>query len=125
MKRSGRGSGGKLRNVGRGLFYAVRNDRSVTLLLPVSVVGLAASAILARWVDVVVLVVVTGQALTAELMNTALEKLCDVVQSGHDERIGRIKDVAAAAAGISLAAWVVVLLYEYLRLGLLLFGPRP
>jgi len=46
------------------------------------------------WALVVVMV---SMVLMAELVNTALEELCDYVQPAHHEVIGKIKDVAAAA----------------------------
>ena len=53
-----------------------------------------------------------GMVMAAETFNTAIEKLCDRFCPEHDERIGRVKDLAAGAvlltalgalgAGISL-----------------------
>lgn len=40
-----------------------------------------------------------------------VEALCDFVEASHNDKIG-IKDVAAAANGVFIAAWVVVLALE-------------
>ena len=50
------------------------------------------------------------------MVNTAIEALCDFVESGHNEKIGIIKDVASAAVGISILVWSVTLLMEIVRL---------
>lgn len=48
------------------------------------------------------LVLITG------MMNTAIEALCDFVETRRDGKIRVIKDVAAAAVAISIALWAVI-----------------
>ena len=45
-------------------------------------------------------------------MNSAIEAICDLLVSGYNEKIKVIKDIAAAAAGISIIVWLVVLVVE-------------
>ena len=111
---------GKLRNAGAGLLHAARTDRSVAVLLPLSLLAVGACIALARWVDVFVVVLTTGLSLAAELFNSAIEELCDFVEGSPNERIGRIKDIAAAATTVSHLTWAAVLVYEGVRLALLL-----
>jgi diacylglycerol kinase (ATP) len=55
-----------------------------------------------------------------ELLNTAIEKLSDHVTPHHHDAIGRIKDMASAAVGLSLLlAGVVWLIALAERFGLL------
>ena len=86
----------------------------------VSVIVIVASFVFSRWVDLILVVVVTAQALAAELFNSAMERLCDFVESRHDPQIGAIKDIAAAAAGITIVVWAAVVVYEYISFFLLL-----
>lgn len=58
----------------------------------------------------------TGMVWTAEGFNTALEQLCDFASPLRDPRIGRIKDVCAAAVLLSAVAALAV--------GLIIFLPR-
>jgi diacylglycerol kinase (ATP) len=48
-----------------------------------------------------------------ELLNTAIEKLCDRVNSEIDPQIGRVKDMGSAAVGLTLlvagAIWLLAL----------------
>jgi diacylglycerol kinase (ATP) len=81
-----------------------------------SLVLVLGAVALRHWVDFVVVVLATGLVLTAELFNSAVERVCDFMEPGHDERIGAIKDVAAAAVGVSIVAWLVVVGYEGVRL---------
>jgi diacylglycerol kinase (ATP) len=112
----------KLRNVWRGLAFAVGSDPSVAYKMAASAVLLAASFHFRQWVDFMLIFVVTGLVLTGELFNTAVEALCDFVSPGHDPRIGIVKDVAAAAAGVGIVAWAGVIGYEGVRLVRLLLG---
>jgi diacylglycerol kinase (ATP) len=60
--------------------------------------------------------VTTALVLSAELLNTALEELCDYVQPERAPQIGATKDIAAAAVSICMGAWVIVMLIEGWRL---------
>ncbi|NDP48842.1 MAG: hypothetical protein GZ085_10755 [Sulfuriferula multivorans] len=64
--------------------------------------GVLTAALFARdWIDSVLIVVVTTLVLVAEIMNSAIEALCDFVETRHDEKIGIIKGIAAAGVGIA------------------------
>jgi len=99
----------KLRTVFSGLRYAVLYDYSVAYKLVLSALVLAAAFALRAWVDLLLILVVTALVLVAEILNSAIEALCDFVESRHDERIKVIKDIAAAGVGISIFVWMVVL----------------
>jgi diacylglycerol kinase (ATP) len=105
----------KLRTVLSGLRYAVVYDFSVAYKLVLSALVLVASFALRAWVDLLLIVVVTALVLVAEIMNSAIEALCDFVETRHNEKIKVIKDIAAAAVGISILAWLVVLIVETSR----------
>jgi diacylglycerol kinase len=106
----------KLRTVFSGLRYAVVYDWSVTYKLVLSAVVLVAAFALRAWVDFLLILVVTALVLVAEIFNSAIEALCDFVESRQNEKIKVIKDIAAAAAGIAIFAWIVVLGVEMSRL---------
>lgn len=102
----------KLRTVFSGLRYAVIFDYSVTYKLVLSALVIAGAFAMRAWVDLLLILVVTALVLVAEILNSAIEALCDFVESRHDERIKVIKDMAAAAVGIGIFVWVVVLAVE-------------
>ncbi len=106
----------KLRTVVSGLRYAVLQDFSVGYKVVLSVVVLALAFALRQWVDALLILLATGLVLTAEILNTAIEAMCDFVESKHNDKIKVIKDVAAAGVGISILVWVVILLAEISRL---------
>ena len=106
----------KIATVLSGLRYAVVYDFSVAYKLVLSAVVLAVAFALRAWVDLLLILVATAFVLAAEMMNTAIEALCDFVEPRHDERIKVVKDVAAAAVGVAILAWIVVLAVEAGRL---------
>lgn len=106
----------KIRTVFSGLRYAVMYDFSVAYKLVLSIAVLAATFLLREWLDFLLILVVTGLVLIAEIFNSAVEALCDFVEVRHNEKIGIIKDMAAAAVGISILLWAVVLAVEVSQL---------
>lgn len=54
----------------------------------------------------------TAFVLVAEIFNSAIEALCDFVETCHNERIKVIKDIAAAGVGIAIFVWLAVLCVE-------------
>ncbi len=102
----------KIRTIFSGLRYAVVYDFSVAWKLLVSLLVLAAALFARDWVDALLIIVVTALVLVAEIMNSAIEALCDFVETRHNEKIGIIKDIAAAAVGIAMLAWLLVLGFE-------------
>lgn len=63
-------------------------------LLVSGIAGWALELPLWKWIA---LIVIWGLVLAVELLNTAVEKLADVVQPEHDERIRKVKDLSAGA----------------------------
>jgi diacylglycerol kinase len=106
----------KLRVVFSGLRYAILNESSVAIEIILSALVLAGCFYYRQWLDFSIVLVASGIMLVAEMVNTAIEALCDFVEPGHDEKIGIIKDVASAAVGISILVWSVTLLMEVVRL---------
>ena len=102
----------KIRTILSGLRYAVVYDFSVAWKLLVSLLVLAVAMFARDWVDALLIIVVTALVLVAEIMNSAIEALCDFVENRHNEKIGIIKDIAAAAVGIAMLAWLLVLGFE-------------
>lgn len=108
----------KFRTVLSGLNYAVKYDFSVTYKLVLSVVVLIVAFAFRGWVDFLMVLVATSLVLMAELFNSAIEALCDFVEERHNEKIKVIKDIAAAAVGVSILLWVIVIGMEIWRLAI-------
>lgn len=105
----------KLATVMSGLRYAVLYDWSVTYKLVLSAGVLLGAFALRAWVDFALILVVTAFVVFAEMVNSAIEALCDFVEERHNEKIRVIKDIAAAAVGIAIFTWLVVIVIELAR----------
>ena len=111
----------KLQVILSGFRFAVLHDFSVTYKVALSVVILAVAFMLRQWVDFMMILTATGLVLVAELFNSAIEAVCDFVETEENDKIRAIKDIAAAAVGISIFVWIIILLTETPHLGTLLW----
>lgn len=115
MKRELENLGKSFKNAARGLISVTRHERNfrihIVMMLYVvffSVIGRAEKG------DIACFVLCFGIMLTAELINTAFELLCDEVTEQYSERIRDVKDIAAGAVLVSAIASAVVGLMTFL-----------
>lgn len=102
----------KVLTVISGLRYAVLTDFSVAYKLILSAIVLIATLGLRERVDLLLILIATGLVLITEIVNSAIEAICDFVEERHNQKIKIIKDIAAAAVGISIVVWAVVCAVE-------------
>lgn len=93
----------------KGLWWMLKSERNFQIEL---------LAVLMNWalivyfklslIDTALILGVCFLVLIAETINTAIEKLCDFVEPNHNQKIGLIKDIAAASVWIaSLLALII------------------
>jgi diacylglycerol kinase (ATP) len=110
----------KIKIVLSGLRFAVLYDFSVAYKMVLSAIVLALALIFQRWVDFEMILLATGLVLMAELFNSAIEAVCDFLETRENEKIRAIKDIAAAAVGIGVVVWLTVVILDLVRLAALL-----
>jgi len=102
---------------GRGITAGLRGQRNIKVMLlaamAVVVLGVYLDITREEWT---LLALAMGLVLSLEMVNTAGERLVDILSPGHDSRYGRIKDILAGAVLIAALTAAVV--------GGLVFGPR-
>ena len=54
-----------------------------------------------------------GMVFAAEIFNSSVERIADFLTTEHDERIGKIKDLAAAAVLVCAITAVAVALFIF------------
>lgn len=64
-------------------------------------------------IEATVILVVSFSVLSLEILNTCVEKICDIIQPEYDFRIKIIKDIAAGAVFLMALASVIVGLLIY------------
>lgn len=97
----------------KGILTAFRDEPNMRIHAAAAVaVGVAGWWLHITRAEWFALVVAAGLVFTAELVNSAIEKLCDHVSPGRNETIGKVKDMAAGAvlvtAIMALATGVIV-----------------
>lgn len=105
----------KFKVIMTGLRYAAY-DFSVMYKFVVSVTVLIPVLMFNSLMDASLIILATAFMLSAEIFNTAIEATCDFIHPDYHEKIGIIKDVAAAATGLAIFAWMVVLVMEVIEL---------
>ncbi len=106
----------KLKVILAGLHVAVITDFSVAYKVIFSVPILGGAFYFRQWIDVSLILLAVGLMLISELFNSAIEVLCDFVEPQQNDRIRVTKDIAAAAAGLSILVWAAILIVESIRL---------
>lgn len=91
-----------------GLIDAIK-DKSVSIQLCLGGVAICAGLILRfSLIEMVAILLCIGMVVTAEILNTCIELVCNRINKEFDEDIKRIKDMAAGAVlFVSLVALVV------------------
>ena len=106
-----------LRFAFKGMLILVRSEHSIMVQLGigvlVSILGLILGLSPTEWMLQTMCI---GMVLSAEGLNTAVEKLCDFVNPDFNPKIGRIKDISAGAVGFTAVVAVVV--------GLIIYVPK-
>lgn len=64
-------------------------------------------------IEATLILVVSFSVLSLEILNTCVEKICDIIQPEYDFRIKIIKDIAAGAVFLMALASVIVGLLIY------------
>lgn len=93
----------------RGIYSCMRTERNFRIhLVAAAYVSLAALIAELGTVKYAVLCVCFGMMLSAELMNTAVEYLCDRQATGYDNFVRAAKDIAAGAVFLCALFCVLV-----------------
>lgn len=99
-----------------GLRYAVIYDFSVMYKIIISILIFIPVVIFREWLDASLIILATGVMLAAEMFNSAIEAICDFMETRHNEKIKIIKDIAASATGVTIFVWIVVICIEVIEI---------
>lgn len=100
-----------------GMAYFFTNDRNGKIHLTITVTVIAASvALQVSAIEWMIVLLCIALVISLEMLNSALEKLCDLVEPNYHSTIKVIKDVSAAAVVLSAIISVVI--------GIIIFLPK-
>ncbi|WP_428069251.1 diacylglycerol kinase family protein [Chryseobacterium gambrini] len=103
-----------LRNAFRGVFLMMKYERNFQLEFAAFLVNVFLIFYLnLSSTDTILILMVSFGVLATEILNTAIEKICDFVQPDFDKRIGFIKDISAGAVVLMAILSVIVGIMVY------------
>lgn len=98
-----------LLNAIRGVFLMLKSERNFQLEFFALLINVFLIFYLKLSnIDTVLILMVSFAVLTAEIFNTALEKICDFIHPESDKRIGFVKDISAGAVILMAILSVIV-----------------
>jgi len=101
----------------RGIQKVLINEPNARIHLFLAIIALALGIVLrisrTEWLIIVLCI---GGVISTEAMNSAVEKLIDIISPEHNENAGLVKDMAASA--------VLVMALAALSAGLIIFIPH-
>jgi len=101
----------------QGVLFVLKTERNMVLhFIAAGLVVLLAVLLQVSSLELMCLTLAVAIVLISELVNTALEILCNIVCCDLEPRIKRVKDIAAGAVLVSAISAVIV--------GILVFWPR-
>ncbi|MBU1177804.1 diacylglycerol kinase family protein [Patescibacteria group bacterium] len=102
---------------GKGIFYAFREEQNIKIHFLLAIVAILLAIYFQISIgEIIALVVVISLVLVAELINTVLERIVDIIKPRMHPYAKSIKDMQAGTVLVAAAAALVV--------GLLIFAPR-
>jgi diacylglycerol kinase len=104
-------------NAFRGIFFAFKTQHNIWIhSLAIVVVVIAGFIFKLDAMEWGLVVLAIGLVLAAEMINTAMEWLMDLVSPGYSEKAGLIKDAAAGAVLVAAVISVII--------GIIVFLPK-
>ena len=99
----------------KGFWLLMTTEHSIMVQMAIGVL----MSLVGWWLDIsatewILQILAIGLVLVAESLNTAVEKICDFIHPGYDDRIGFIKDISAGAVTFAAITAIIIGLIIYL-----------
>jgi len=99
----------------KGFWLLMTTEHSIMVQMAIGVL----MSLVGWWLDIsatewILQVLAIGLVLVAESLNTAVEKICDFIHPGYDDRIGFIKDISVGAVTFAAITAIIIGLIIYL-----------
>jgi diacylglycerol kinase len=102
---------------GQGIRHCFRRERNFRIhIAATAIVIILASLLHCTAVEWVLLLICIGMVVSLEMVNTAIERFCNMVQTDFNPQVKIIKDVAAGAVLVSAVVAAIC--------GMIIFIPR-
>lgn len=111
------------KNAIKGLWLAYREERNLKIHFIVSILVLLTAIFLnVTKIELVLILIVIMVVIVMEMLNTAIERLSDLISPDYNNNVGQIKDIAAGSVLVcaviaSVVGLIIFIPYIYERLG--------
>lgn len=105
-----RSFGFALTGIGKAIKSELNMKVQLLACISVTILGFAFNISKVEWL---VIVLCVGIVLTAELLNTAIEKLLNFIHPQHHHEVGTIKDISAGAVLLAATCSIVIALIVF------------
>jgi len=101
----------------KGIFLVLKQERNFQIHIIASILAITVGYFLQidRY-DWLIMIITISVVLAAEMINSAVEYLCDFVSPDFNEKIKVVKDISAGAVLITAICALII--------GLVIFGPK-
>jgi diacylglycerol kinase len=96
-----------------GIQLGFKRELNLVLQLTIGIIMVGLSIYTQFWLFAILQALATGFVISIELMNTAFETLCDVVEPNKNEQIKIVKDIAAGAVLSASLGWLFLIVAEF------------
>jgi diacylglycerol kinase len=100
----------------QGLVYNFVREQNLRIQLSIGVFFSSLAIFYGHWILAMSNLILMGLVMSLEMLNTAFENLCDLVQPKFDQRVKVIKDTSAGAILLISLIWLLIIIYEILAI---------
>jgi diacylglycerol kinase len=99
-----------------GIIIAFTREPNLWFQLAIGLVFSALSVVYDHWVLAMANLILMIMVMSLEMLNSAFETLCDLVEPGHNLQVKMIKDMSAGSVLLVSSLWGILILYELVAL---------
>lgn len=95
----------------QGVFFGFKSEKNLWLQILIGVSSMLFFLHNGKISFAIISIILMMLVSSLELMNTAFEHLCDLVDTEYNEQIKKIKDVAAGSVFYASLGWLIAIIY--------------
>ncbi|MEM1312752.1 MAG: diacylglycerol kinase [Patescibacteria group bacterium] len=97
-----------------GIITAFKREPNLHLQVVIGILFALIAIVNQRWITGMANIILMSVVISLEMLNSAIETICDLVQPQYNAKVKIIKDMAAGSVLIVALSWLVVLVYQIL-----------
>ncbi len=95
-----------------GLKYGFLREPNLSVQLSLGLFLAITGIIQGRWILAMAHLLIMGMIMSMELMNTAVEHLCDLIEEKYSLKVKAIKDISAGSVFLLSLIWLILIGYQ-------------